>query len=263
MNIITLSEQYEPMFWEHVNQDILHYFFFVYDWVENRENTQIWLALEDKEICGMMLVYNQRIAQLRGSLQAITLLLNELDLDTVELQALPQHEGEILKRYEPATLSTEITCMVLHQGQETLHINHRISQLSQVDAEPIAVILREAIPEIWGELTGQRVQERMNDRKRTYVGVKRDGTLVSVCSFRHTNWAGIIGSVATHEEHMNQGYATSLVSYAIRHLLRQHSLVTIYVRVDNPSAIHVYQKVGFQPYRTYFYMKGTKQIIEK
>lgn len=33
MNIIALSEQYEPMFWEHVNQDILHYFFFVYDWV--------------------------------------------------------------------------------------------------------------------------------------------------------------------------------------------------------------------------------------
>jgi predicted GNAT family acetyltransferase len=55
------------------------------------------------------------------------------------------------------------------------------------------------------------------------------------------------------------GYATSTMSDAVEYMLQTRSDAIIFVRTDNPSAIQVYQKVGFKPYRKYFFMKGKKK----
>ncbi|MDH5461093.1 MAG: GNAT family N-acetyltransferase, partial [Candidatus Bathyarchaeota archaeon] len=80
--------------------------------------------------------------------------------------------------------------------------------------------------------------------------------LVSIGMSRLTEWAGVVGVVATHEEHRNRGYATSIVSRSVEEILDRLPLAMIYVSADNPPAIRAYKKVGFKPYKTYFFMRG-------
>jgi predicted GNAT family acetyltransferase len=121
----------------------------------------------------------------------------------------------------------------------------------------MASILREGSPEIWSDVTRQQIVEGMDDQ--TWIGVEVKDELVSLCSFRVTEWMGAVGRVATHKKYRNRGYATSTMSYAVKYMLQNRSDAVIFVRADNSSAIHVYQKVGFKPYRTYFFTKGKKK----
>jgi len=255
MEIVSLEHALEPIFWKHVNQDIPYHYFFAFDWKYNRDKTKILLALEENRIHGMMLVYRKSIVQLRGSCEAVKALLERLDLEKVELQALEQHKQHILKKYKP-TVSHEMILMVLHAGEERLQIKHPTVKLDASDAEQIAIIMKHADPEFWGTQTSQQIAERMSSLN--WLGIKINGELVSIGNARLTEWGGHIGVIATHEDHRNKGYATSVVSELVKQILGRLSITMIYVLSDNPPAIRVYKKVGFKPYRTFFFMRGEK-----
>jgi len=254
---VPLELSYEHIFWEHVNQDILHYFFFAFDWKYNRDVTKILLALEGNRIDGMMLVYRQSIVQLRGSDEAVKALLERLDLEKVELQALEEHEQCVLEKYKP-TAAHKLMLMLLHRGEEKLQINHPISKLDVSDAEQIAAIMEEADPEFWRTTTSQQIVEGMS-RGASWFGIRVDGEPASISGSRLTEWGGHISTVATRAAHRNKGYATSVVSHAVKQILEKHPVAMIYVLTDNPPAIRVYSKVGFKPYRTYFFMRGERR----
>ena len=256
MDIISLSPSVESLFWKHITQDIFHYIFFAFDWKYYRNETEILLAMERKQIIGMMLVYRDRIVQLRGSAQATKILFKELDLDEVELLVSKNHSSLVLEKYNP-TFTTNLTLMRVHRGEENPQIIHTIVPLDASDAEDMASILREGSPEIWGDVTRQQIVEGMDDQ--TWIGIKVKDELVSLCSFRITEWMGLVGRVATHKKYRNVGYATSMTSDAVKYMLQTCSDAIIFVRTDNPSAIQVYQKVGFKPYKKYFFMKGKKK----
>ncbi len=255
MEIEALEPALEPIFWERVNQDIPHYYFYAFDWKYNREATKILLALERNRIDGMMLVYRQSIVQLRGSCEAAKALLQRLDLKEVELQALKQHRRYILKKYEP-TVSHEMILMTLHKARETPQTKYPVVRLNTSEAEEIATIMKDADPDFWGTVTGQQIIEGMTSVN--WLGIKVDGRLVSIGSARVTEWGGLIGVVATHKNHRNRGYATSIVSELVKQIIEKTSIAMIYVLSDNPSAIRVYKKVGFKPYRKYFFMRGER-----
>ena len=67
MKIVSLEPSLESLFWETISQDIIHYYFFAFDWKYRRDQTKILLALDDGEIHGMMLIYRGEIVNLRGS----------------------------------------------------------------------------------------------------------------------------------------------------------------------------------------------------
>lgn len=255
MKIVSLEPALEPIFWEYVKQDIPHHYFFAFDWKYNKDETRILLALEEQRIDGMMLIYRESIVQLRGSLEAIEALLEKLDLEKVELQAPEQQKQYILHKYEP-TWSHQLILMVLHKGEEKLHANHPTVKLATFDAEQIATIMRDADPEYWGTTTRQGILEGMNGLN--WLGIKVNGEVVSIGSTRSTEWAGLIGVVATIGAHRNKGYATSIVSEMVKQILEKQSIALIYVLSDNLPAIRVYSKVGFKPYRTYFFMRGER-----
>lgn len=256
MEILSLEPALEPVFWEHVNQDIPHYYFFVFDWKCNRDVTKILLALEGSRIDGMMLVYRQNIVQLRGSCEAVKALLDKLDLEKVELQALEQHKLHILKKYKP-TVSHKMILMTLHKKEEKPLIRHTLIKLSVSDAEEIAALLRHADPEYWGTMTSQQIIDGMSSVN--WLGIRVNEELVSIGDARLTEWGGLIGVVATHENHKNRGYATSIVSELVKQILEKLSIAMIYVLSDNLPAIRVYEKVGFKRYRTYFFMRGERR----
>jgi len=256
MEIAPLNPAFEPIFWKHVNRDIPHYFFFAFDWKYRKDDTNILLALTGRRIDGMMLVYKKRIVQLRGNRKATKVLLERLDLEEVELQALKEHKEYILEKYEP-TWTHELMLMVLHKGQEKLHTPHQIVKLDALDAEQIASIMNEANPEFWGTVSIDQIVQGMSGVN--CIGIKVDGELASICRARLTDELGHIATVATHEVHRNKGYATSLVSHSVKSILEKRSTVIIYVLNDNQPAIRVYKKVGFKPYKTYYFMKGKRR----
>jgi len=257
MRIVPLEPALESIFWEHVNQDIPYYYFFAFDWKYNKNETKILLALEGNSINGMMLIYRQNIVQIRGSQEAAKALLEKLDLEKVELQALEQHKPYILERYKP-TAAHEMMLMVLRKGGERLHLKHPIVRLDASEAEQIGTIMKCADPEFWGTTTSQSIVEGMN-RGANWFGIKVDRELVSIGSARLTEWGGHIGVVATHEAHRNKGYATSIVSELVKRILERLPIAMIYVLSDNPPAIRAYEKVGFKHYKTYFFMRGEKR----
>ena len=258
MEIVSLAHELEPKFWDHVKQDIPHYYFFAFDWKYNRDDTEILLALEEERIDGMMLVYNKRIVQLRGSNEAAEVLLEKLHLDKIEIQSPKEHKQRILKKYKPTLRqSHEMLLMVVHKGEEELHTSHPTVELDATHSENIAAIMRDADPDYWGDVTGERILEGMN-KGANWFGIKVNEGVISISMSRLTEWAGLIGVVATQEEYRNRGYATSIVAGLVKEIFRRRSRAMIYVLADNPPAIRAYRKVGFRPYKIYFFMRGER-----
>jgi ribosomal protein S18 acetylase RimI-like enzyme len=256
MEIVHLNPAFEPIFWNHVNQDMPHYFFFAFDWKYNKDETDILLALTGSRIDGMMLVCKRRIVQFRGNREATRLFLEHLDLEEVELQAPKAHMQYILEKYEP-TWSHKLMLMVLHRGEERLHTSYPIVELDASDAEQIAAIMNKADPEFWGDGTTDQIIAGMSSVN--WIGTKVDGELASICRTRLAMGIGHIATVATRETHRNKGYATSLVSHSVKSILKETSTATIYVLSDNQPAIRVYKKVGFTPHKTYYFIRRKRR----
>ena len=255
MKIVPLSPALEPKFWEYVNQDIPHYFFFALDWKHSRSDTRIFLALKGNRIDGMMLIFKERTVQLRGSPESAEALLEKLVLRKVELQVSEEHEKSVLEKYQP-TCSHELILMMLRKGEESLHIAHQIDPLDSSDAERIATMMARLDSEFWGETTREQIVEGMNIMN--WVGIKEGKELVSIGRARLTERVGIIHTVATHEAHRNKGYATSITSFLVKLILEKTPTALIYTLRDNPPANKVYRKVGFKPYKKYLIMKGER-----
>ncbi|MEM2974847.1 MAG: GNAT family N-acetyltransferase [Candidatus Bathyarchaeia archaeon] len=256
MKIISLKPSLEPIFWKHVKRDIPHYYFFAFDWKYNRDKTEIMLALEGKHVKGMMLIYRQYIVQLRGSREAVKALLEKLDLEKVELQAPRQHKPSILAKYKPS-ITHELMLMTLYRGEEKPQVRHPIFKLDTSNAEQIATIMKDADPEFWGTVTSQRIIEGIGTGEN-WVGIKVNNELVSIGSVRLTEFGGLVGVIATQKAHRNKGYATSIVSELVKQIFEKLSTAMIFVRSDNLPAVKAYSKVGFKPYRKYFFMRGEK-----
>ena len=257
MEIVSLNPAFEPVFWELVNQDIPHYYYFAHDWRFHRSESEILLALgKGGRIDGMMLTYKNRIVQLRGTGESVRALLDRLNLEKVELQALERHRQYVLEKYEPAW-SNDLMLMILHRGEEKLHLNHTVVTLDLSDARQIAAMMNNSNQELWADVTKEQIIEQMSTM--TLAGIKENGELVSIGSMRRTGEVGLIPIVATHTDHRNKGYATSIVSFLVGHILEKMPVAIIYVLGDNAPAIKVYSKVGFKPWRKYFLMKGDRR----
>lgn len=81
IKIQRLDSSLEQVFLNHVNQDVFDYHFFLLDWKIYRDSIEIFLAIEEEKIIGMMLIYRKRDTQLRGRKDAINALIKHLTLE--------------------------------------------------------------------------------------------------------------------------------------------------------------------------------------
>ncbi|MFX1453178.1 MAG: GNAT family N-acetyltransferase, partial [Promethearchaeota archaeon] len=63
---------------------------------------------------------------------------------------------------------------------------------------------------------------------------------------------GYVIIVGTHPDYRNRGYASSLISSALKDLFREKKQCFITVRVENDPAIHTYEKLGFSICYTHY-----------
>jgi predicted GNAT family acetyltransferase len=114
------------------------------------------------------------------------------------------------------------------------------------------------IQEFWRtDFSTEQVIEQMSTT--TWAGVKINGELAAIGRMRLAGEVGHVPTVATHQAHRNRGYATSIVSYLVEHILEKIPVAIIYVLGDNAPAVKVYGRVGFKPYRRYYLMRGNRR----
>ena len=243
-----LDESLQKTFWDYVNRDPVDYYFFILDVKMHPDQTRIWLAMEGAEVEGLLLIHRGYVVQLRGSREAVRLLLDKVSLKEVELQAPLDCEDMVLKKYVPR-VRQEMVLMLLKRGEENVQITTTPARLGVEDAEDIAELMSEADREWWGDVTAEMIRSRMEGA--LYVGIKQDGKVVSVGMVRLTDSGSNISVIATHERYRNRGYATSIVSTLVKEILKTSETALIHVISDNTPAVRAYSKVGYKPYRTY------------
>ncbi|MFQ6106801.1 MAG: GNAT family N-acetyltransferase [Thermoplasmata archaeon] len=255
LDVVTLDDETEELFLDHVNQDPLEHYFFILDWRFNRDESRILLALEDDAIEGLLLIYKDLIAQVRGSREAIGKLIGHLDLQRAEIVAPREHGDLVLESYG-ASKRYELLLMHLGKGEERALKTHEPVRPSPGDAEGIARLMRETCPDFWGEQTAEKVEESM--KRNFWLAIKDNEKVISVGNTFFADFGSNIGVVATHEGYRNQGCATSIVSSLVGEIFRRCDRALIHVIADNNPAVHTYRKVGFRPYRSYLLVKGER-----
>jgi predicted GNAT family acetyltransferase len=253
VEIVSVADGYEQMFRSHVNRDPIDYYFFILDWTQRREQTKIFLAVEGKEVLGSLLVFADYNVQLRGSREAVQKLLEYANLEKVELQAPPDCEDIVCQKYKPR-IKQDMVLMRLNRGEEHVCLTETPAVLSVEDAEEVAALMRRCDPEWWGETNAEQLKQRWQNV--FWLGIRKEGKLVSVGNVRFVDFASNIGVVATDEKYRSRGYATSIVSALVQEILKRSPIALIHVIADNAPAVQAYSKVGFKPYKTYLSIRS-------
>jgi predicted GNAT family acetyltransferase len=255
LKVVSIRDGWEQVFQDYVNRDPFDFYFFIYDWKQNRKKTEILLAMDRERVEGLVLVYDDYIVQLRGSREAVRVLLDSTDLEKVELEAPLECENIFLEKYRPH-LRNELILMCLRKGDENIQIKHAPAKLRVEDAGEVAEVMRKADPEWWGEMIAEK--QRAKWENVLWLGIKHGQKLVSVGNARFVDFGSNIGVIATDEQHRNMGYATAIVSALVQEIQKRGSTPLIHVASDNDPAIHVYTKVGFKPHKRYLLMRAEK-----
>jgi len=253
VEIVSVADGYEQMFWNYVNRDPIDYYFFILDWTQRREQTKIFLAVEGEEVVGSLLVFADYNVQFRGSREAVQKLLEHANLEKVELQAPPDCEDIVCQKYKPR-IKQDMVLMRLNRGEEHVCLTETPVRLDVEDAEEVAVLMRRCDPEWWGEAKAENLRKSLE--KTFALGIKKDGRLVSAGYTRFVDFASNISMVATDEKYRSKGYATSIVSVLVEEILKRSPIALIHVIEDNAPAVRAYSKVGFKPYRTYLSIRS-------
>jgi len=251
--VVSVADGYEQMFWDYVNRDPLDYYFFILDWTQRREQTKIFLAVEGKEVLGSLLVFADYIVQFRGSRKAVQKLLEHANLEKVDLQAPPDCEDIVCQKFKPC-VKQDMMLMRLNRGEQHVCVTETPVRLSVEDAEEVAALMRRCDPKWWGETNAEQLKQRWQNV--FWLGIRKDGKLVSVGNVCFVDFASNIGVVATDEHYRGRGYATSIVSALVEEIFKRSPIALIHVIADNAPAVRAYSKVGFKSYKTYLSIRN-------
>jgi RimJ/RimL family protein N-acetyltransferase len=257
MNVVSVEEGFERVFWDTVNKDPLNYYFFILDWTRQRDRTKILLTLEDERVIGSMLQYTapgrrHSVAQIRGSRKAVEQLLGYTDFERVELQVPVDCEDIVLKRYKP-WFKHVLILMRMKKGEENLQVKQAPVKLDPEDIEDIVNLMQGADSESWGDLDAE--QQKLAWKEAYMLGIKQDNKLVSIGLTRFFEIGSNISAIATDKAYRDRGFATSIVSALAEEILKNSPPALIHVLSDNAPAVRVYSKAGFKPCKQYILIR--------
>ncbi len=258
MNVVSVEEGFERVFWDTVNKDPLNYYFFILDWTRQRDQTKILLAMEDERVIGSMLQYKPRgrrhsVAQIRGSRRAVEQLLGYTDFERVELQVPVDCEDIVLKRCKPWSKHVLIL-MCMKKGEENLQVKQAPVQLGLEDIGDIVNVMQGADIESWGDIDAE--QQKLAWKDAYMLGIRQDNKLVSIGLTRFVDIGSNISAIATDKAYRNRGFATSVVSALAEEIFKRYPPALIHVLSDNAPAVRVYSRIGFKPCKQYIFIRA-------
>lgn len=212
------------------------------------------MALDERDaVAGLMVIYLGCLVQVRGTREAVRLLLEGLDVEGVTVQVPLDCEDVVVEKFPVVEQKATVVFLGLKKGEEKIEVTSETERLSLEDAGEITELMRDAYPEFWSEITVEDVEDSFEDA--LWVGIRREGKLVAFGKAVLTQPVSHVAWIATLESYRNRGYATSVLSALLKAVLVSSSTAVIYVLSDNPVAMQLYSKVGFKPYKRYFYVK--------
>ena len=154
-----------------------------------------------------------------------------------------------------------LTCHESHLPAVKEHFHLRgLQQLLRMQVTPESF---QAIPSRAESVTAAQLS-KINDLYRTdswawvsnqqvlegpYYGIWDNDRLVSIAGTQSMSTqygVAMVANVLTHQRYRNQGYASECVSALTERLLQEARLVVLNVDPRNKTALHVYQRLGYQ-----------------
>lgn len=95
-----------------------------------------------------------------------------------------------------------------------------------------------------------------------YYCIKHDGKIVSVAGVHLvTPQIAQLGNIVTDEAYQNRGFATACTNRLAADLASKGRIISLFVRMDNPPATHMYEKLGFYKKREIMFLVMRKNGI--
>ncbi len=116
MRVCDLDGRNEAWFLNSIEGRWPEYFWFLVDWMFERDRTSIRFAEEDGTLLGASLVYDHKIVQLRGEPGACTVLAKLLEEQKVEINAPLHMKDELLRMFHPE-VHFNIVLMTVGRGR--------------------------------------------------------------------------------------------------------------------------------------------------
>ncbi len=257
MRICELDGGNEAWFLRSVEERWPEYFWFLVDWMFERDRSMIRVVEDGGTLLGASLVYDHKIIQLRGEQEACKVLAELLEEQKVEINAPLEMKDALLRRFHPK-VHFNIVLLTVGRGELISRSTVAFETLVPEDAPDIARLLRDADPKWWGEMSEERVSAMFN--KSYWIGIRDEGSLRAVGSALTQGPGFNISIIATEKGSRGRGYATTIVSALAERILKEVPYALIHVREDNHVARSVYEKVGFKPYMTFYILRGERTI---
>ncbi|MHA2037069.1 MAG: GNAT family N-acetyltransferase [Promethearchaeota archaeon] len=247
---IRVTPDNEGFFYGYIKNNFAEYLFFHVDYAQYPENTEIYMALDNEnKIQGMVLVWENRRIQLRGSIKSLEFLLNGKNYNPISITGFDNHKNVISKFFPDYKKEIALYRMVLKKGDQKDFEKYAFQKLNESHREKIISLMRSADPIFWGSRESNDIQI---DENNIWYGIVERKKLICITSVWKYQSIGYITIVGTHPKYWTQGYASSLISSALKDLFQEKEQSFITVRVANPPAIHTYEKLGFSICNTHY-----------
>jgi RimJ/RimL family protein N-acetyltransferase len=247
---VSVNKNNEAKFYSYIKDNFSEFFFFHVDYAQYPEDTDVYMAIDEKEdIHGLLLIWKGRRFQLRGSADNIELLLNNKKINPISITGFEAHKKLIAKYFPDYTKETAMYRMEMDREDHKDYEKYPFEVLLDSHKEEIAHFMNVTDPVYWGS---RQPEDITIDENNIIYGIFENNRLISFTSFWKYEKVGYITIVGTHPDYWNKGYASSLVSSALKYLFQEREKCFITVRVKNPPAIHVYEKLGFRIQNTQY-----------
>lgn len=238
-----LERSDEAAFMRFLNRDRISNYYLLYDLLYLRDRLKVWVASDDGGVQAYMMEYDGRIIHLRGSPDYVNGLLIKTRLSEPLFNVEPRHLAMVRERFDPVEpadrrtnglITTFLTLKVTCDSFKPL-IRHDVQELNKGHVRDVA------------ELLGVELQRAQDLLRGVGFGVFEGGRLVSsALSPEMLEDLAIVRGVFTAADERNKGYSSSVCSALVERLLGQGRDVILFVSKDNPAAIKVYSRIGFE-----------------
>ncbi|MEJ2250755.1 MAG: GNAT family N-acetyltransferase [Candidatus Lokiarchaeota archaeon] len=245
---VTLNN--EALFYDYIKNNFAEYLFFHADYTQYPESTEIYMAVDNEEkIQGMILIWENRRIQLRGTAVSLEFLLNGNNYNPISITGFDNHKKLISKFFPDYKKEIALYRMVLKKGEQKDSEKYKFQKLNESYREEIASLMRITDPIYWGS---RKPEDILIDENNTWYGIMKEKVLISTIGIWKYETIGYIFVVGTHPDYWNQGYASSLISSILKELFQESKQCFIMVRIANAPALHTYKKLGFSVCNTHY-----------
>jgi GNAT superfamily N-acetyltransferase len=244
LKVVPLERVHENQFFDFLDRDRILHIFTIYDLKFMKEKTRVWLAFQDREICGYLFEFDKRIVHTHGTVRSVTRLLDFIDLKELTFVIEPNHLTLVTKFYEPIEPTDQTT-----RGKITKYLVMKTNAQTFIPSvrHPVKRLDRQALQQVLEDL-GEDWKKRIEDAlsRGLAFGAYHDDRLASVATVTEiVGDLALIRGVCTVPSLRRKGLATSACSVLIEELIGLGKKAVLWVATDNLPARRVYQKIGF------------------